>query len=265
MRWSYDPGPQVRAEWFKKYCGPRKGRRLFDPGGAESGTLAGARRAPGLFDENWDREFPLTRKERETLAAGGQVLDPFFAPPTTPNPGNWIEDKIKRIRGTFGPTLFQTPKAYTRFCKDGGFGITCAGPDGEVGWTGGTVPLTPLDVDRFREAYCSPGQCQTAGKVAPPSGYTEFVVKTTPRNPAVRLKASCQPVLAAEPVIMDVPLPPGAPAVAPPADWSCAASERGCVGMNCVVRGESRTMHWKSGVPPSVIQDWWVANCGAGV
>lgn len=200
----------------RKRCGPRVTAREFDVTGAEGGTLVGARRAAGLFDDNWDRQFPLTRKERELLEVGEEPLELFFEPPTTPNPGNWIDDKIRRLRGTFGPTQYQTPKAWQRFCPQGGTGITCAGPDGEVGWTGGDRALTPLEVKQFTDAYCAPGQCQTGGKLAPPSGFREFVVKVKPRNPAVLLKASCQPVLAPEPVIADVALGPPAPTPAPP-------------------------------------------------
>lgn len=261
MRWSFDPGDAVRSAWFKKNCVPRKARRVFDPGGAESGTLSGARRAAGLFDENWDREFPLTRKEREVLAAGGQVADPFFAPPTGPAPENWIDDKLQRLRGTFGPTRYQTPKGLLPFCPEGGFGITCAGPDGEVGWTGGTVPLTPLDVARFKDAYCAPGQCQTGGKASPPPGYKEFVIKVKPRNPAVRLKASCQPVLAPEPVVMDwPPLPPAAPPA--PAPAVPGAISKGCppghywavttIGCRCMPNGSG-------GAPASAER---IALCG---
>jgi len=207
--------PAGLAAAIKKACGPRKMVREFDPGGPEAGTLVDARRAAGLFDSNWDREFPLTRKEREALGAGALVPDPFFAPPTSPAPENWIDDKLKRIRGTFGPTRYTTPKGLLPFCPEGGFGITCAGPDQEVAWTGGTTPLTPLDVARFKEAYCAPGQCQTGGKLTPPAGYKELVIKMKPRNPAVRLKASCQPVLSPEPVIMDFPPPPAGPVPAP--------------------------------------------------
>lgn len=229
-RWSYDPGPQVRAAWFAKHCGPRQAARSFDPGGPEAGTLAGARRAPGLFDWNWGTPFPLTRAEQKAMQEGRArydpetgtlveqelrpgrkelvAVDPFFAPPTTPAPENWIDDKLQRLRGTFGPTKFQAPRGLLPYCAKGGFGITCAGPDGEVGWTGGTEPLSAADVARFRDAYCNPGQCQTGGKISPPAGYREFVVKVKPRNPAVRLKASCQQWAVAPPVVTDVPLPP---------------------------------------------------------
>lgn len=244
------------AAAVRKACGPRKIRRTFDPGGPEAGTLYGARRAAGLFDENWDREFPLTRKERELIAAGQPVPDPFFAPPTTPAPENWIDDKLRRLRGTFGPTQYQTPKGWAPFCPEGGFGITCAGPDGEVGWTGGTTPLTPLDVQRFKEAYCAPGQCQTGGKISPPPGYREFVVKVKPRNPAVALKASCQPVLAPEPVVMDVPLPPPGPPPEQPAPTAPLIT-KGCpvgwywgiglTGIRCVPIG--------LGAPPATAAD----------
>lgn len=149
---------------------------------------------------------------------GEEPLDLFFAPPTTPVPENWIDDKLRRIRGTFGPTQYQTPKGWLRFCPEGGYGISCAGPDGEVGWTGGDRPLTELEVAQFKDAYCAPGQCQTGGKITPPAGFKEFVVKSAPRNPAVLLKASCQPVLRPDPVIMDVPLlgPGAAPEPPPP-------------------------------------------------
>lgn len=215
------------AAAVRKACGPRKARRVFDPGGPEAGTLSGARRAAGLFDENWDREFPLTRKERELIEQGKPVPDPFFAPPTSPAPENWIDDKLRRIRGTFGPTKYQTPKGWLPFCPEGGYGMTCAGPDGEVGWTGGSRPLTPLEVARFTEAYCAPGQCQVPGKISPPPGFKEISFKMKPRNPAVALKASCQPVLAPEPAIMDVPLGPPEPVPAAPAGLPPAIT-KGC-------------------------------------
>lgn len=225
-------GPQGVIAAVAKLCGPRKRARDFDPGGPEAGTLAGARRAAGLFDYNWGTDFPLTRAEQRALQEGrlrfdaesGQLietelrpgaqylgaLDPFLAPPTSPAPENWLEDKFQRLSGRFGPTLFRTPDAYSRFCPTGGYGISCAGPDGEVGWVGGSTPLTPLDVQRFKEAYCAPGQCQTGGKISPPPGFKEFVVKVKPRNPGTALKASCEPKAAPEPVVMDVPVPPPA-------------------------------------------------------
>jgi len=250
------------AAAIKKACGPKKTRREFDAGGPEAGTLAGARRVVGLFDFNWDREFPLTKKERVELQATGDVLDAFFQPPTTPDPGNWVDDKLKRIRGTFGPTLYQTPKAYSAFCPDGGFAISCAGPDGEVGWRGGQVALTPLDVARFKDAYCAPGQCQTGGKIEPPAGYKEFVVKVAPRNPAVRLKASCQAVLAPEPVIQDVKLSaPAAPPAAPPS-WQCPPAFPTCIRVACNYQGVEHVLNVIPGTPPEFIRAWLVANCG---
>jgi hypothetical protein len=207
---------QGLAEAIRKKCGPRKLRRTFDPGGPEAGTLSGARRAPGLFDENWDREFPLTRRERELFERGAAPEEFFFEPPTTPAPENWIDDKLRRIRGTFGPTKYQTPKGWLPFCPKGGYAISCAGPDGQVAWVGGDRPLTPGEVEDFKAAYCAAGQCQVGGRISPPTGFKELVTKTKPRNPAVQLKASCQPVLATAPVVVDVPLAPPGPVPVPP-------------------------------------------------
>jgi len=217
-RWDHTPTAQEIIVAVARLCGPRKTARQFDAGGPEAGTLVGARRAAGLFDAGWGEVFPLTRKEQQAYQQGAAVPDPFFAPPTTPHPSNWIDDKLQRLRGTFGPTAYVSPKGYFPFCPAGGHGFTCAGPDGEVGWTGGSRPLTPLEAAQFREAYCDPGQCQEGGKLTPPDGFKEFVVKTKPRNPAVALKASCRPVLAPEPIVMDVVLPalPGEPPAPPP-------------------------------------------------
>jgi hypothetical protein len=246
----------------RKKCGPRKLAREFDVTGAEGGTLVGARRAAGLFDDNWDKQFPLTRKERELLEQGKRPEQFFFEPPTTPAPENWIDDKIRRIRGTFGPTKYQTAKGWLPFCPQGGLGLTCAGPDGEVGWVGGSVPLTPLDVQRFKEAYCAPGQCQTGGKISPPAGYREVVVKTKPRNPAVLLKASCQPVLAPAPVVMDVPpgAPPG-PAPAPPPSWECDPFGPCAIVINCGPPS-NKTGRWIAGTPYPIVRAWLHVNCG---
>lgn len=203
----YSSAQGVQAA-INKACGPRKAVREFDPGGPEAGTLVGARRAAGLFDYGWGEQFPLTRAEQQAYQEGAPKPDPFFQPPTSPHPSNFVEDKIAQLRKTFGPTQYVSPKGYFPFCDQGGFGITCAGPDGEVGWTGGSTKLTPLDVDRFTKAYCQAGQCQEGGRETPPPGYKEFVIKTKPRNPAVAIKASCQPVLADLPVVMDVRLLP---------------------------------------------------------
>jgi hypothetical protein len=220
---------------INKACGPRKIAREFDPGGPESGTLVGARRAPGLFDSGWGESFPLTRKEQQAYQEGTLRPDPFFAPPTTPHPSNYIEDKLQRLRGTFGPTPYQSPKGYFAFCPQGGYGISCAGPDGEVGWSGGSTPLSGLDVKRFTEAYCAAGQCQEGGRITPPPGYKEFVVKTKIRNPAVAIKASCQPVLADLPVIQDVrQLPRVGSGPAPPLDGvtkGCPPGTRWALGL----------------------------------
>lgn len=277
-------GPQGVAAAVAKLCGPRKRARDFGVGGPEAGTLSGARRVAGLFDSNWATDFPLTRAEQRALQEGrlrfdadtGTLtetalrpglkvpvsLDPFFAPPTTPAPANWIDDALRRVRGTFGPTKYQTAKGWLPFCPAGGRGITCAGPDGEVGWTGGTIPLTPLDVQRFKEAYCAPGQCQTGGKISPPPGYKEFVIKTKPHNPAVLLKASCQPVLAPELVIMDRPL--SAPADAPrePPSWRCPANYPSCLYVTCSVGGVNKVFSYIPGTPPEVIRAFLVAECG---
>ena len=253
--------PEGLAAAIKKACGPRKARRQFDPGGPEAGTLAEARRAGGLFDENWDREFPTTRKEREVIAAGGQVPDFFFQPPTTPAPENWIDDKLKRIRGTFGPTKYFTPKAMQPFCPTGGYAISCAGPDGEVGWVGGDRPLTPLETKRFTDAYCAAGQCQTPGKTTPPAGFKEISSKVKPRNAAVLLKASCQPVLAPAPVIQDVPQPPAAPApVAPGGQWQCPPQQPTCLSVSCECNG-TQILHFLPGAPPEFIKAWVDAHC----
>jgi hypothetical protein len=225
IRWGRFPSAQEVEQWRVKNCLPRQAIREFNPGGPESGTLAGARRAPGLFDSNWGTPFPLTRREQRALQEGQAVPDPLFAPPTTPNPGNWIDDKLRRIRGTFGPTQFQTPKSYLRFCPEGGFLISCAGPDFAVEWYGGSVKLTPSQVEDFNEAYCRPQQCGLGRRIPPPPGYKEFYRVSKPRNAAVLLKASCQRVPEPGPVVMDVPLPPIPPAPAAPAP---AISTSGC-------------------------------------
>lgn len=284
LPWTYKPrsterreytecgGPRIYRDKFtdmqgylravRKACGPRRTAREFDVSGAEGGTLVGARRAAGLFDDNWDKQFPLTRKERELLEQGKPIPDPFFAPPTTPAPENWIDDKLRRLRGTFGPTQYQTPKGWLRFCPEGGTGITCAGPDGEVGWTGGSRALTPLEVERFKEAYCAPGQCQTGGKISPPPGFKEFVVKMKPRNPAVLLKSSCQPVLAPGPIVQDVPLEAPPPPGPPPPSWECDPFGPCAIVINCASPTGEATGRFKEGTPYPVVRQWLHLNCG---
>jgi hypothetical protein len=217
-----------------------------------------------LFDEGWGQEFPLTRKEREAIASGKQVLDPFFAPPTTPHPSNWIEDKLQRLRGTFGATTFTAPASLSRFCPQGGSGITCAGPNAEVIWTVEGRDLTAAEKARFTDAYCKPGVCVTGSAGVAPEGVTERIIAVRPRNPAVAVKASCQPIAQPGPVVQDVATAPLGPPPVPVTDWSCTGAEQSCVGANCNVRGQERTMRWKTGVPMEIVYGWIAANCGPG-
>jgi hypothetical protein len=264
IRWAKDPGAQVRAAWLAKNCGPRKSARQFDAGGPEAGTLAGARRVAGLFDEGWGEAFPFTRKEQQALQEGKTVAAPFFAPPVEPHPSSYIEDRLQRLRGKFGPTLFTTPASLARFCPQGGSGITCAGPNAEAVWVAEGRELTAQEKAAFTAAYCAPGVCIDGPKITPPAGVKERFIRVRPRNPAVAVKTSCQPVAQPGPVVTDFPIAPAAPAAAPVTDWSCGATDAGCIGINCVVGTDSRTMRWKQGVPMSVVQGWWAANCGYG-
>jgi len=206
------------AAAVRKACGPKKAAREFDVGGPESGTLVGARRAPGLFDDNWGTAFPLTRAEQRAMQEGELVTDPFFAPPTTANPGNWIADRLNQLRQRMSPTVYNTATGLRPLCGDPGYGITCAGPDGEVGWTGGTRPLTKEEAQEFLAAYCSPGRCLTAGLATPPAGYKEFIIRTKPANPGTASRFTCGPAAIAPVAGTTLPLPslPQPPAPPPP-------------------------------------------------
>lgn len=262
--WRTNPTGQQIANWWAKNCGPKKAARDFAVGGPESGTLAGARRAEGLFDWNWGTDFPLTRKEQLALQNGTPIPDPFFSPPTDAPAGNWIADKMELLRRRMRPVEYSTALDINKLCGPGGSGITCEGPDGGVSWSSERGSLTKEDQARFREAYCGPNQCVTPGRVAPPAGFTERAIIAKPRNPGTAGKTGCR-VAPIVPVLSSIPIAPVAPATPPAVDWTCAASDLGCVGANCVVHGQDRTMHWRSGVPGSVLQAWWQANCSAEV
>lgn len=250
----------MRAEWGRKNCAGKRGAREFFTGGPESGTLAGARRAEGLFDYNWGTEFPLTRDEQKALQEGRAVPDPFFAPPTTANPGNYIKSRIDRLRAKQNPTLYMTAEDIAQLCRPAGSGITCEGPNGGMSWTSTTAQLTPADVNRFRDAYCQPNTCARPGTATPPPGFTERAITTKPRNPAVAGRARCEsapitPILTTKPIPSTPPPPP------PPVDYACTGYEQSCVGVNCLVGTESRTMRWRSDVPPAIVSAWAAANC----
>lgn len=264
MRWNTPQSAQTKAAWFAKNCGPRRTAREFSTAGAEGGTLVGARRAEGLFDYGWGTDFPLTRREQKRLQEGTAVPDPLFAPPTHPHASNWIDDTLRRIRGTFGATQYQTPKGWLPFCPPGGSGITCSHPNGSVIWRKVGSDLTAQERELFLRTYCAPGVCLTGSAGVAPVGITETIAYSRPRNPGTAEKASCQPLPAVQAVVMDVPVPPPPAAGPPVTDWSCTGAEASCVGANCIVRGESRTMRWKQGVPWDVVNGWIAANCGPG-
>lgn len=201
---------QQRAAWARKNCAPREAMRQFDAGGPEAGTLSGARRAPGLFDSGWGEAFPLTRAEQKAVQEGAALTDAFFQPPTEPHPSNWIEDHLKRLRGRFDAAQFTTPKALIGACPEGGFGMSCSGPNATVTWFKTSGPFTESEKAQYRDAYCKPGVCITGPVGSPPPGVKQTVYRYSPRNPAVAVKASCRPE-PPTPVVTDRPLDPLAP------------------------------------------------------
>ncbi len=153
------------------------------------------------------------------MQEGEAIVDPFFAPPTTANPGNWIADKLELLRRRMSPTVYNTATGLRPLCGDAGYGLTCAGPDGEVGWTGGSRPLTKEEAQSFLDAYCAPGRCLTSGLVSPPDGYKEILIRTKPAHPGTAARFSCGPTVIAPVARTTLPLPalPAPPPPPPPA------------------------------------------------
>jgi hypothetical protein len=150
------------------------------------------------------------------------------------------------------------------FCPEGGGAITCAGPNAEVIWQAKGRDITPAEQAAFKEAYCAPGVCVTGSKIAPPAGVTERIIAVKPRNPAVAIKASCQPHPQPGPVVMDTPVvgPPGPVPVQ--VVYTFARFTTGCIRMSCGVGASFREVIFKSYVPFEVLEAWRLANCGPG-
>jgi len=215
---------QQMTAWAAKNCSPRRAAREFHTGGPEAGTLVGARRAPGLFDENWGNSYPLTRKEQQRVAAGDPVADPFFQPPTYAYEGNWIADKLENLRKKMAGTPYTTALQLNKLCGPAGSMTSCSSPSGTVSWVSDTAIMTKADNARFAAAYCVPG-CQTGGRATPPAGFTERVVKTEPRNQSVKARFSCGP----KPPEAEK-IGPGLPPLAlPPADTAPSGVPLACV------------------------------------
>lgn len=213
--------PEGLQAAINKACGPKKAAREFDAGGPEAGTLVGARRAPGLFDENWGTPYPLTRRERRDLQ-DGLPIDPFFEPPTDALPQNYIADRIEKLKQKMAPTKYTTAQQVNPLCGKSWAAITCEGPDGGIGWYSDGEKISEADAKRFTEAYCQAGKCQQPGSATPPPGVREVVIKVKPKNPAVAHRARCEPeatVALISPKLEELPpLPPGPSAELRPKD-----------------------------------------------
>jgi hypothetical protein len=218
--------PEGLQAAINKACGPKKAAREFDAGGPEAGTLVGARRAPGLFDENWGTPFPLTRADQRNLQDG---LPPnyFLEPPTEAAPTNYIADRFEVLRQKFAPTKYTTAQKVNPLCGKSWAAITCEGPDGGIGWYTEGEPISEADAKRFTDAYCQPNKCAHPGDATPPPGVKEVVIKGKPRNPGPAGRFHCEPeahVTLISPKLEQLPeLPPGPAAGVPPS--GCAVPD----------------------------------------
>jgi len=215
---------QQMTAWSAKNCSPRRSAREFHVGGTEAGTLVGARRAAGLFDEGWGNAFPYTRAEQKKLQEGVAVPAPFFAPPTYAYEGDFVKDKLELLKKKMAGTPYTTANQLNPLCGPQGSMTSCSSPSGTVSWVSTTSVLTKADQERFGAAYCKPG-CQTGGKATPPAGFTERVVKAEPRNPSVRLSFNCGPA----PAEADKVGPGLPPLAAPPSIEAPSGQPLACV------------------------------------
>lgn len=250
------PTAQDMVAWNRKNCPIKRTTREFHPGGPEAGTLTGARRAPGLFDDGWGTEFPLTRREQKKLQEGIPVPNPFFAPPTYAYEGNWIKDKLENLRRKMAGTSYTTALNINPLCGPRGSMTTCSTAHGTYQWISETTVLTQADNERFVAAYCKPN-CAAPGSAAPPAGFTQRNIVATSRNPDVRRAFSCPSNEPQLPII--TPLLPIIPDVV-----RAAAAAPPPVTLGCLHSGACNAESYCINFHPSHewLMAWTVEHCG---
>lgn len=175
--------------WAQKAC--QTGERTRKPGPAVGGTLAEARRAPGLWDHDRPIESGLKPNEAPVnprLAETAAVVN--------------AEALARGGAGTFDPNTFITARvaswgganALGFTCQNEGSTTQCFHNQTGVNksWSVVGRRFTPEELARFSQTHCRPG-CGSVpiGQGAPPDATTR-ARRLQPRNGAVRGRFDCR-------------------------------------------------------------------------